>query len=322
MSKTLSRGRIALAFVLLTACQAPRYTGANLEGKTAILDEVNIALSSQDCTSAIAAIEGIYETDYTDNPVRMARAAAHGCAAGVNFFKLAGDLTSNNIAGPGFWQTMTKLFPSTTLDTKVTSAWYATDALLAARNAGSVVAPANMVNVGTHNVGSLVPTDRTDDANAYLAFISMSMIGALQNRYSAPDAANAKTRPLGYKITGPTGWESLANLDEEGCSYAAAILNMLDGIGAILPKMSNATLATTLNVIGTTFNTALDDACDLGCRGVTVPGCAFPANTCKPCLRTIRSRASCTQGSATQASCAAAGLIYFINHDTTLGYGP
>jgi hypothetical protein len=303
-------------------CQAPRYTGASLEGKTAILDAVNLSLSKADCTSAIASIEEIYETPYTDNTVRLARASAHGCAAGVNFFQLITDLPQNDLIGPGFWRTMTKLFPSTTADTKTTSAWYATDALLAAKKAGSVVAPAYVVNADTYNPGSLVPTDRIDDANAYLMFVSMATIGAFHNRYSAPDSSYAKTKPLGYSAGHPTGWETLAGLDEEGCSYSAAVLNMLDGIGATAAKLSNASLAKALTTVSDTFQSVMDAACDAGCSGATVPGCAFPVGSCTPCQRVLRSRAACTQASATLASCAAAGLIYFINNDATVGYGP
>jgi hypothetical protein len=55
-------------------------------GKQAILDAVDIFLTTENCTDAVSQITGLYNSANTDNDVRMRAASAYGCNAKVNLF--------------------------------------------------------------------------------------------------------------------------------------------------------------------------------------------------------------------------------------------
>ncbi|MBI4924947.1 MAG: hypothetical protein HY843_03400 [Bdellovibrio sp.] len=137
---------------LCLGCSVPRNDASNALGRQAISDAVNIALSAEDCTTAITLIEDLYSSENSDNYIRLLRASAQGCKAGPgNFFQFTGKLvntTENPLAavpseGAYFWRTMAKLFyldktssgatvvDSTGLDSRLDGALKATDALLA-----------------------------------------------------------------------------------------------------------------------------------------------------------------------------------------------
>lgn len=311
------RKRVLAAFLILTglaapSCSAPRWEGP--QAKQATIDAVNQDLSFEDCASALDRIEGLYNSGLTDNQVRILRASAHGCNAGINFFKLVSDLTGANLTPPGFWQTMAKMFVSTTKDSKLESAWFAQDALFATLKKGIVVSSANQVNTGTDNPGSLQASDRVDDSNLYLIIVSMVQIGALENRFGAPNASNE------YKKGNALPWTTAATVDSNGCGYAAAILNLLDGVEAIsnLDKLSKLK-----DTVSTLKSGIINPGCDLGCQ---LPGCGFAAGDCNPCPIGLRHKTGCSATGTTaqlKAACAAAGLVTAINSDTNFGWlGP
>lgn len=293
-----------------------------LEGKSAILDGVKNALSVQDCAAAVALIDPVYNSGCTDDEVRFARASAYGCAANINFFKLIGDLLVNDLAASGFWITMTMLFPSVTTDTRVTAGQGSTDSLMAIRKPGAITALADMIGINTFNPGSLIAVDRHQDANAYLMFVSMSLIGSLQNRYSSPNPSTfRKTQVVGYSAVKPQGWAVATNVDLEGCTYASAILNLLDAVNDVSQNVSG-NMGTILSQVGSTFTSGINLACDLGCRGAGgyLSGCSLPAGSCNPCPTALRNRTSCTGADEEKVSCAAAGIAHFINTDATNGW--
>jgi hypothetical protein len=316
------RARKTFVFLALTAplvwptgCAAPRFDVCSLAGHQAIIDETNLHLTAGDCEAAVSQIEGVYASGCTDNQVRMIRASAHACTAGINFFQLVGNLATADLTGTGFWRTATQYFPSTTADTKTESTWYATDALLASLKPGKIVTSANQVNPDTVNVGSVKVSDRTDDANAYLLLVSMATIGTLQNRYSEPDATYYPTKVLGYDPATPStelGWAKATNVGEEGCSYAAATLNVLDAIDQVGDQFSTS-LAASLALFVTTYRSAIDTACEAGCYGTTGSGCTMAAGSCNGCPLSLRDRSACTGAVNEKNTCAAAGIAAFVN---------
>src|SRR5258707_1159543 len=109
---------LSLFALVGSGCGAPAYDGGTTQGKQAILDATNIALSTRDCAAAIAQIDPLYSSANVDNPVRMARASAYACAAHVNFFSLLGSLATHTdeLSGAQFWNLLTQLFPSSASD--------------------------------------------------------------------------------------------------------------------------------------------------------------------------------------------------------------
>ncbi len=313
-------GFCILLFSFLSACSSANYDYSTLSGRAALLDAVHVALSKEDCTTAITLIEPAYHSQYSSDEIRKARAAAHGCAANINLFSLITDLADNNLAGSGFWITMAKLFPSMQGDSRVVAGQYALDALLAVRKPGSLTDASNLVNTGTSNVGSLIASDRTDESNLYLLFVSMALIGSLQNRYSETDPSTYhRTRKLGYTSANPDGWEIATNVNTDGCTYAGSVLHLIDSITQVGESMPG-NLGSTFGTLGSALSMALDLACDQGCQGVAgignyPSGCSMPAGSCNPCPTALKNRNACTAAVNDKASCAAAGIAHFINTD-------
>ncbi|MGE0616885.1 MAG: hypothetical protein AB7P04_14735 [Bacteriovoracia bacterium] len=278
--------------------------------KQAMLAQANIYLSTGNCAGAIALMDALYNSGFTDNDVRMVRASAHGCNAGINFLPLVDKLGTANIAGPLLWRRLTEYFPYSS-DSNLQSAWYATDSLMAALLPGVVIAAADEFNAGTLNPGSLKYTQRTSDSNLYMIFVSMANIGQIQNKRGAPDGNYQKTQNL----PGTTS----ATVTEEGCSYAGSILNMIEGISATSTLMSGS-VATSLTQLTTVFDALLKDACGKGCAGTAGSGCTLTYAECAvSCPIKLRTRTGCTNAALTDAQnpakCAASGIINFINTD-------
>lgn len=278
---------------------------------------MNQAITSGDCATAIALIEPLYESDYTDNDVRMARASAHACNIGIKFFTKATELAESDLLGSEFWASMTRLFPSTLADSRYESALAATDALSAILKTGTLVGTQYRVNTDTVNPGSTNANDRKSDANIQMVLISMATIGILQNRYSAPNSSYQKTRRLGDRYGNNTGWNNAARVDEEGCAYAGSILTLFDSVEAVATELGS--LGTSLASMVDSLEAGLNAACDAGCSNVLIAGCSLPAGTCTTCPITLRNRASCSGEVTDVESCAAAGIVHSINF--TPGFG-
>lgn len=289
------------------------------EGRAAIIDATHYYLTYGDCERAIALIEPLYQSVYTTNEVRLLRAAAHGCNAGINFFSLLGQLSTANLAGSGFFLSMTEFFPLLS-QYSLESSWYATDATMATLKPGRVIAPTSKIFEGTYNEGSMNYLDRTDEANLYLVLTSMSTIGKLQNKWGAPDAIYQKTVPL--------PWTTSALMTEEGCAYAGSIVNVLEGIQAVA-NSSSGSIATSLNSVVSSISAGISAACVAGCLGMPyATGCtiATAASDCANCPMMLRNRDCIDTSSAVDkraAACSAAGIVHFVNTDAALGWpGP
>lgn len=302
---------VAMAFA---SCSAPRYEVGTVEGKAAILDATNVFLSSGDCEGALSTIENLYSSRYTDNEVRLIRASAHGCNAGINLFKLLGDLGDNDLGPPEFWNTMAKLFPSETTDSRAESAMFATDALMAALKSGTVVPTDAKVNSETRNPGSVFAEDRVDDSNFYMIFVSMALIGTLENRYGSPDSTS-------FNKGNALPWEDPADVDEDGCAFVGAIMNLLDSAGQL--NLGEGIALAISSSVGEIEDNVVSLGCELGCQN---PVCGFAAGECTPCPTLIRNRKGCDfngDNDQKKAACAASGIVYVLNNDTSFGWlGP
>jgi hypothetical protein len=308
----------------LLGCGAPTPDLSSEDGKQQILDAVNVALTEQNCSAALSLILPLYSSSNTDNDVRLATASAYGCSAGINFFDLTSDLANNatQLAPPLFWSYMAQLFPSTAgADHKMEGAFYGMDALQAILNPGTIILPANEVNAGGYNVGSVFVSDRTENSNLYLLYMAMAGIGTAESRYGNPSATN-------FNKGNVLPWTTAAAVDANGCGLAASVLNFVDAIGEIesdLPSSIQSALSTTQSAI----LTGIDQACAYGCSN-TLPsgvidtalynptgtwvasGCAA-VTPCSVCPNALRNRSICTSQASDVNSCAAAGIINFIN---------
>jgi hypothetical protein len=315
MFETRERKLFALTALLfagapgLVSCSGS-LDASNPLGKQALLDQVNIALSKQDCSTAIGELQGVYNSIQTDNNVRMTMASAYGCSAGINLFKVAGDVANNasNFTGSGFWEFLANEFPSTSADRVAESAQLAQDALQSVIDPASVVLPANMYNLKGFNPGALSPLDRVASANSFLFFVSMAGIGAFESRYGNPYPNGKKGNNL--------PWSTPAAVTADGCAYASSIVNFVDSIG-VLATLTTGGLATTLKALQSTFQTGIYAACDQGCNVICGIG------HCANCPDALRNRSSCVTGPTANtdpSSCAVTGLVNFINLTPLVGW--
>lgn len=304
---------IPMAF-LLAGCGEKNLSCSSEEGRRAIVKEVDQELSRQSCSTALAVIETYYSQEGcgTDD-IRLARASANACAANVNFFQLVEDLGTNSLVGSDLWITLTKLFPSSSVDQRVTGAQNSLDALFAIRLPGTLTPPEYVVNATTVHPGTLVAAHRTEDANIYGMLVSMALVGALQNRYGSPAGNWHKTQKLGQTVGNPNGWEDANFVDVNACSYAGAVLTLFDSITQVSGTIGTSlggSVGTSLTTAATTYTLLLDAACDAGCTA-----CGLAAGLCDPCPIELRNRYSCLGNNTDKFSCAAAGIASFINNN-------
>lgn len=271
--------------------------------KAGVIDAVNRALSVQDCGTALQQIQPIYESADSDNEIRLAAASVYGCFAGIQILPLIQDLIDFNgdLGGAGFWEFLAKEFPSTATpadDKKPQAAMNGLDALFAATKSGIIILPSSLVNQKTFNPGSILSSDRVDDSNSYLPFMSMALIGTLQNRYGSPDSNHHQTVLL--------PWEDPTKIKGDGCAFASGLLNLLDGM-QFVAKSATSQVSTVYNKINTFLSTALDAGCSVGC---TLCGGSV---SCSTCPTSLRDRTSCAGTNTDTTSCAASGIIKFVN---------
>ncbi|MBC7690331.1 MAG: hypothetical protein H7222_01055 [Methylotenera sp.] len=314
--------------VTLFGCGAPKMDCHTQDGKAALLDAVQNALTSQDCTTAIDLIEPVYlDKECTNDEVRIARASSYACAANINFFKLIGDITKVNLNGKVFWPAMTQLFPSVPTDSRVAAGELSLDALFALKAVGAIATPLQQVNASSANPGYLLASQRSVDSNLYGIFISMSLIGAFQNRYGNPDLTTyAKQRNLGAASASAAdlGWGDIMKITPDACSYATSVLTLVDSINEVSQQVSGK-IGTSLSQVSAAFSAGLNFYCDLGCKGLlpggTVASSCTIAAGCATCPLGLRNRSLCTTSKTDPVGCAAAGVAAFVNGNP-LGWVP
>ncbi|MGK5083282.1 hypothetical protein WDW37_08240 [Bdellovibrionota bacterium FG-1] len=293
-------------------------------GKQAIVDQASIALSRMDCDQAVALLKPVYASKYTDNRIRMLMAAAYGCNAHINLFNVVGDLSSNlsKFVGSGFWEFLATEFPSTTKDRVVEGAQLAQDAVQSIISPSAVILPVNIFNATTDNPGTLSPRDRVDDANSYLFFVVLASIGGLENRYGNPYPNGKKGGDLAWisdtvaHMAAPADFNAVdgSQQQSDGCAYASAMVNLVDSLGGLATATAGTKLSDTFTTLQTTFKTGIFAACNDGCTSLCSVG------ACLECPTTLRNRSSCTGLTTDPNSCAAAGIINFINNTPAVGW--
>ncbi len=252
--------------------------------------EIQTALSRGDCASALVLSSQLYASAYTDNSIRMLHASALGCQAGIDFYEVLDELVQGPLDINGIWRTFVRTFPSTSSDSRLASALGAIDVLHSVINPGVVVSTADSFGASTKNPGSAKYQDRTDEANAYLIYISMAVIGASLNRYGAPVSG---TYAQGSALPWLTNANVSADTTGNACGLASAVLNMLDGITAVsgsIPGNVGTSLSNVLSIINTPLTTAINLKC------VVVDG--FSASVCNAAQDRIRYRSSCSESAA------------------------
>lgn len=194
-------------------------------------------------------------------------------------------------------------FPSTTVpvDDKVPqSAELGIDAVMSMIQPGIVLIPGDLINTSTNNPGSLLYSDRLDNGNIFLTFLSMALMGSLENRYGVPSANYHKSVAL--------PWTSATAVTSDGCAFASGVLNFADSLSFLEAFSSSSSAITSkLSDLQIFLSEGLDAACQLGCT--TCGG----AVSCSSCPLSLRNRNSCTGVSTDVNSCAAAGLVTFVN---------
>jgi hypothetical protein len=308
--------------LLITFSCGKKFDPDSETGRRGIIDEVNRLLSVEDCRAAIELIEPLYNSNNTTNEIRMLRASSHACNAKINFFTMLSNLTSASFCSGGncnsFWRNMSKFFYTQGLDmsgaddairTRMYSSWFALDSLQAMTKPGVVVPEEMQSTPGSVNSGSLIATDRIEDANFYMIFVSMSLLGNTQNLYAQRSDAPFDST-YGRRVALP--WLTLEAMTTEGCAYASSFLNLLDAIDA------------SGSLISVGLDTGLIAGINAGCAAtctaaVAAGGCAKTAAECGTvCSTRLRHRRACGEDSVSK--CHAVGLVNFINAGGSYGY--
>jgi hypothetical protein len=289
-----SAGAALLAALAIQAagCGSNSYDASTDRGKRALLDEVRIKLSQGDCSAAIELLKPTYNSENTDNNVRMMMAATYGCASGLNYFTLLGDIVSkiDSLASGGIWGFVATEFKSTPDDTIPEAGVNAQDALQAVISPSAVVLADDLFNSDTFNPQAYAVKNRIDDATAYLFFTSMAVMGGYESRYGSP-----------------LPWTDQTLVTNDGCRYASGVVNFADSLTGLVDTTSGK-VQTTFSSLKDGIQSAIYSACDTACKTL----CGYAAG-CATCPKELRDHTSCTAGATDLPSCAAAGIVSAVN---------
>ncbi len=270
--------------------------------------EIRSALTRGDCVAAIDLSSRLYDSEYSDNDIRMLHASALGCKAGIKLYNVVDELTSFGGANP--IGQFARIFPSTLSDQRLESAWFGLDALQSILNPGVVVGSADRVLPGGYNPGSVLYTDRTLDSNSYAFFVSMAMIGSTLSRYGNPNAG------AGYSQGTALPWTNraavIADTSGTACGLASGFLNYFDAFSAIqpiLPSSASSSISTMLTIIQGPIVDGTLPCVNSGGMGNCLLNAT--AQECDLAKTRLRYRASCTETAAIGHF--AAGIIQCIN---------
>ena len=291
------------------ACGNGPYQLDNDTDRAALKFEIKQALTTKDCAKAISLVTPLYQSKYSDNEARMYYASAHACNMGIQLYTLIDNLSSANMSNQSeVIKSLVRLFPSTSSDSRLASSWYAMDALQTILNPGAVTGSSDQIKPGTDNVGSDLATDRTLDANTYLVFVGMGVVGIGLNRFGY--AANQTAVSLAYAQGQNLPWidraSVLADADGTACAITAGLYNMFDGIHAIITQLSGGPTSALSNIL-TNLQTAVDLA---GAANCTIND-HYSVAQCSAAAIRIRYRGACAEQAA--AASFAAGVIQGLN---------
>jgi hypothetical protein len=294
--------------IALVACGKPALDPNSTIGQAAIIDQTNNYLTTGDCTDALITILPLYNSSNTNNEVRMLTASAYGCEAGLNFFTVLTNMTtdSNTLTGT-FWV--------------VESSGYAMNTLMTVLIPGQVILPSDLLYTTSVNPASLDVSDRIGDSNIYMLMASMAAIGGAESRYGNPNSTYHPQNLMPFN-------DNITKMTDEGCIYAAGILNFFDSIAPSSAVLSSDVASILTQIETLSVAAYFDTACDYGCKG-TIPsgadaalnlngnwvatGCSIAAG-CGGCPKNLRDYTSCHPNVANDpGACAAAGLVNFVN---------
>ncbi len=293
---------------LLSACGNGPYDLSNKTDREALKFEVKQALTQNDCVKALSLITPLYESTYSDNDARMYYASSHGCNIGIQLYTLLDSITTANFATPSdIFKSFVRLFPSTAADSRLASSWYAQDALQTILNPGTVIASYDQIAPTTVNPGSVLSQHRTLDANTYMVFIGMSVIGTGLNRYGYTAAQTPASLGYGKGQNLPWTTRALVQADTTGsaCAIVSGLYNMFDGITAVVTILSGGPSGALTSILS-----GLQSAADLaGSLNCTTDG--YSAAQCSAAAIRVRYRGACSEQAA--AASFTAGVISGIN---------
>ncbi len=270
--------------------------------------EIRNDLTNMNCTPALVLSTQLFNSQYSNNEIRMLYASAHGCNVGIQLYPLLDSISKADFSSlDAIFKTLVKLFPSrTALDSKLQSAWIIQDTLQSILNPGTVVGASDQNVINAFNTGSLLYRDRTSDANAFSVFTSMAGVGTSLNRYGYNTSDDPAS--LGYaqvlNLTWTTKALIKADTEHAGCALASSMLNMFDAVNAVSSITSGAVSAA-FSLISAA-QTGIDLAGNAQCTAdlFTAPECANAA-------KRLRYRDACWEQDA--AASYAAGIIQAIN---------
>jgi hypothetical protein len=269
-----------------------------------MINEVENALTRGDCTTALIHSTRLYESEYSDNRIRMLYVSSQGCRAGINMYGVYQELTSLSSANP--IGEFVRIFPSTTADSRLQSTWAGLDALQTVLIPGSVVASADRTEPNAYNSGSVLLQDLTEDAKIYGFYLSMAMIGTAGNRFGNPDTS--------YNQQSDFTWttRALVQSDTTGtaCSLAAGLLNFLESAAVIQSKLPSSAATAVGSALG--ILSVVTTAGELKCMApLAAGGGAGSAANCANAKQRLHYRGACSESDLNAAF--AAGLIEGLN---------
>ncbi len=275
--------------------------------------EIRSALTRADCASAVDLSTRLYDSEYTDNDIRMLHASALGCKAGIKLYDVVDELTSFGGANP--IGQFARIFPSALSDQKLESAWFGLDALQSILNPGAVVGAADQVLYDSNNPGSVLYTDRTLDSNSYAFFISMAIVGGALSRYGNPNSGGGYAQ--GTNLPWTTRASVIADTSGTACGLAAGFLNYFDAFNAIqslLPSSSSGPISAMFTAIQAPIVDGVTGIPAHPCNnsgGLEYCKTQATAAECNLAKIRLRYRASCSETQAIGHF--AAGMIQCIN---------
>ncbi len=306
------RSFVTLLLVVLSAlssCAKAPYNINDPRSRREMIIDTQLALTTNDCVSAIEISKLLYYSKYSDNEIRMLYASAQACNAGVILYDVLDELLLADLSNADtIFRSLVRIFPSrTSTDSRFQSAVYSVLSLQTILKTGVVVGVADSIKDGEFNPGSLLTRDRTSDANTFLVFISMASIGTALNRYGFNSNDDPATLNYAQQVNLPWTTRVLVQGDttNAACDIASGFLNMTDSINAVVALMDGST-ASVLSSINSILVPAITLAMNNRC---TADG--GTALQCSVAQARLRYRGACQENAFSASS--AAGVIEGIN---------
>lgn len=216
------RTYVALVFSLLVAisCSTDYKNLDNPTAQRAILELAENYLTGGNCDAALEVLQPLLVYPYVNYDSRILEASAYGCRGGINFPNLI--VALKEAAGSDIWSAVVKSNHSASGSDGKT---------------GSLKTAVNRLQLTTGSSGSEAAVNRSKDANAYMIFVSVNIIGTVISPLGAASSVTGKrTQAL----------NCAANCtDADRCNVQVAFANISDSLdyvstGTAIDKVSSA----------------------------------------------------------------------------------